>query len=147
MTTPINSNARINAMGGTDTPRPAPASLDDAFDVAMRERHRQAADAVSPRVALQLQVRRRAALADKASLRTATRRSRWGVRAVAGASFAALIAVAMGIGLPRDAVVPTGQSTMAATSAANDDLDTILDENPDFYVWLASSDANTLAME
>ena len=60
---------------------------------------------------------------------------------------------------PPLAARPTGHSpragagaraTVASTAAENSGLEEVitdLDQNPDFYVWLASGDADLLAME
>ncbi|MGH8031182.1 MAG: hypothetical protein ACREO8_02170 [Luteimonas sp.] len=122
---------------------------DERFDAAMRAHHARAIDNVSPRVAAQLQLRRRAALAGTASTTTSTRRRfGWPMGAAVGATFAALLAVAIGIQMPPSITTQSANTPMAiAANLADDDGDTLLDENPDFYLWLASSDAGALAME
>ncbi len=146
----------IRAMHADDPTR----TPDDRFDAAMRARHAVALTAVSPRVAAQLQQRRRAALAGSAVPAAGPRRFGWPVGAAVAASFAALLAVAIGLQSPTrlaqgdaPAVAMTatpGDGPVAPMLDADGDGiadDSILDEDPDFYAWLASSDATALAME
>jgi hypothetical protein len=117
---------------------------DERFDAAMRAHHGNAVAGVSPRMQAQLHQRRRAALAANARPAPAVKRFGWPL----AASFAALFAVAIGLQVRQDLFMPhvaTGAAMAAGDS--DDDVDTILDENPDFYLWLDSSDARTLAME
>ena len=116
---------------------------DARFDAAMRQLHATAVDRVSGRTQLQLQQRPRPVPA------AAPARRRFGWRPLA-ASFAAVLALMVGVQLwnvPEPS--PAGQATMPAATVADttDDIDAVLDENPDFYLWLASSDAYALAME
>ena len=64
-------------------------------------------------------------------------------------AFSAVLAVAIGMQfLPQSQSAPTAQPA-AATNVNTPYVDgaTALDENPDLYLWLASQDAATLAME
>lgn len=111
---------------------------DDSFDAALRARHQASLDRLSPRASAQLTQRRNAAL------RSDTVRRGHGFR-YAAAGFAALGALAIGLqfGMP---TAPTGTapgSVTASTTAAA----TMLDEDPEFYAWLASPDAQLVAME
>ena len=112
------------------------------FDHALRGHHDASLQALSPRVRAQLVQRRHAALRGA----TATRSHRFGY---AAAGFAALCALAIGLqfrDLPTPASMPT--TTVATASAAPvRAASTMLDEDPDFYAWLASSDAMQVAME
>lgn len=128
---------------------------DTRFDQAMRDLHARAGNAVSPATMAQLHRRRISALDGQAPAR---RRSGWPL----AASFASVLAIAIGVqsgvfergdaqapanAAPTVAVAPAApaaHSSLDALEAANL---TALDENPDFFVWLASSDANLLAME
>lgn len=114
---------------------------DDRFDAAMRQRHALAVDRLSSHTQARLQPRRRPAMATPLP-RTATwQRVGWPV----AAAFAAAMAVVVGLQL-RPA--PMSPAPAAAVVAGSDDsLDTVLDENPDFYLWLASRDATAIAME
>jgi hypothetical protein len=118
-----------------------------AFDEALRQRHGEAVARVSERTQAQLQQRRRAALSASASgrPRTAMRRFAWPV----ATSFAAIFALAVGMQLRQDSVT---QASMPIATIADDDDDVgasfaALDENPDLYLWLASSDAVAFASE
>ncbi|MGH8028071.1 MAG: hypothetical protein ACREO0_15240, partial [Pseudoxanthomonas sp.] len=65
-------------------------------------------------------------------------------------AFSAVLAVAIGVQLlPKPASLPAAQPIAAAIDddAYDDDGVSALDENPDLYVWLASSEAEPLAME
>lgn len=111
---------------------------DARFDAAMRRLHGDAVRRVPGRTLLQLQLQQPAA---------ASRRAKPGGRLAwpLTASVAALLALAaaMQLQLRHDEAAPV--AAMAASGA--DDLDTVLDENPDFYLWLASNDAYAIAME
>lgn len=120
---------------------------DDRFDAALRAHHAAALSALSPRAQAQLAQRRNAVLRDE----TATRRTH-GFR-YAAAVFAGVCALAIGMQFqstptpaesaapPRIATIPAPASNGANTGA------TLLDEDPEFYAWLASSDAKLVAME
>ena len=125
---------------------------DDRFDDALRATYDASLDQLSPRTRAQLQQRRRAALAGKASAdRVPAWRMAWPV-AVA----CAVGAVVLGLQIrgletpPAQTTIATVASpaTLAAPSTADDDtLDyATFEENPDLYVWLAS-DGAMLAME
>lgn len=120
-------------------------TTDDRFDRAARAVYAQAVSHVSAATTAELHRRRHAAL-------QATERPRllsgW-LRAGFATAAVAAIALMAGQGLLRDEPVPApAQATVAAVPA--DDVDdgyTAIDENPEFYLWLASSDATLLAME
>ncbi len=119
----------------------------DQFDAALRARHAAALERLSPRVQAQLAQRR------NATLRGETVRGRGhGFRYVATGLAAAC---ALALGLHFTAVPPptpqAATAAVAATPAAAGNLgnagSTMLDEDPDFYAWLASPDAQRVAME
>jgi len=116
------------------------APPDEAFDARLRQCHAQSLAHLSPRVQAQLALRRRA---------TATpRRAGW----IAAGSVAAALALVVGLQLrpqPGHAVLPADAlaTTPAPVAADADSAYAAYDENPDFYLWLASSDATTLASE
>ena len=123
-----------------NTPDPG----DARFDQIARAVHADAVGHVSAATMAQLHRRRHAALSQ-----TSARATRGWPLVAAG--FASLLVVALGVGF---ALRPGGEpvSTPATVASANADADldeaiTVLDENPDFYVWLASGDADLLAME
>jgi hypothetical protein len=119
------------------------AGLDEDFDRALRTRHRDALDNLSPRVRAQLQQRLRALRPPAASTRR--RNPAWGLAA------ACSLALVLAFGVHRR--IADGNSPAFASnpaSAANNDsgeLVATLDEAPDLYVWLASDDANHILSE
>lgn len=118
-------------------------SSNETFDRDMRQLHGTAVANISPQTLARLRVARHAAQT------TAPRRGhawRW----IAASAFSAVLAVAIGVQfLPRSIPVPGVQPMAAATRMGNDYSDSVatLDENPDLYLWLASSEAEPLAME
>lgn len=121
------------------------AFKEHAFDAAMRQRYAEATTQVSARTQAQLHQRRRQALSTPR--RAASPLRRYGL---AGATAcAALFAAVLGLQWQQENRV---QPTLAAPSApisadADDDDGGLYDQNPDFYLWLASQDAQSLAME
>lgn len=118
---------------------------DQRFDDAMRALHARAVAGVSAGTMAQLHRRRHAALQGEARPR------RW-FGLPAAAAFASLLVVAIGLGFglqtTSDPVAPPAAvATSDVPVAEVDDAYAALDENPDFFLWLASSDANLLAME
>lgn len=114
---------------------------EDAFDAAMRERYRVAAGSTSAATRTRLRQARHAAAAD------GTRRHGFSWPLLLGGAAAAVFAVAFGLGLRKEAALPAPQ--VAASATAADDYDTVsaLDQDPDFYAWLGSSDAELVAVE
>ena len=112
-----------------------------AFDQALRQRHGDAVTHVSARTQAQLQQRRRAALSASGRPRATMRRFAWPV-----ASFAAILALTVGMQLRQDDAVPMPVATVAADDDPGASF-AALDENPDLYLWLASSDAVAFASE
>ncbi len=121
----------------------------DDFDQAMRERYLEATQHLSPTTQARLRAGRHAAV----------RKERmpvhgWGMGALSGGLAAAVFAVAFGLNFnarPQlDEVSahasPAQASNMIATA---DDVPSVtaLDQDPDFYAWLASPDAQLMAME
>lgn len=115
-------------------------SPEDRFDAAMRALHQDALAHVSPRVHWKL----RPATGAKSS-RTG-RAGGWRMGTALAGVAAAMFALAVGISLwkPFDDASPA-TNTLAAASV--DDGATVLEQDPDFYAWLASDDADLLAME
>jgi anti-sigma-K factor RskA len=114
---------------------------DDSFDQALRRQHAIAVARISPQVRAQLAQRRNAAL------RGETARRGNGMR-YAAASFAAVCALAIGLqfGLAPNRTTPATPPGIASIATGAADT-TMLDEDPEFYAWLASSDAQLVAME
>jgi len=131
-------------------------NANDAFDARVRALHAQSLDRLSPRVQAQLAHRRRGALAGD------LHRHR-GLLPWAGAATAA-IALAFALQLSPPSSTRTTHSSKApvaavTTSAAADstatvdtdvadagapDADAMLSEDPEFYLWLASNDAQPI---
>lgn len=105
---------------------------DESFDSAMRELHAQALTHVSPMTRARLRVGRTSAQ------RAPIRGFGWAL----ASSFAAIFAIAIGVQLqkPPAATVPAQTATSATPDSSTDDVIATLDENPDFYLWLASND-------
>ncbi|MEO6365633.1 MAG: hypothetical protein ABIO38_06265 [Luteimonas sp.] len=122
---------------------------DDDFDRAMRGRYLVATQHLSPMTQARLRAGRHAA-----GHREHMPVRGWGMGAVAGGLAAAVFAVAFGLNFsarPQHDEIsqtagPSGTSNMIATA---DDAPgvTALDQDPEFYAWLASSDAQLMAME
>ena len=111
---------------------------DDAFDARLRATWHVAVDAVPPTLAWRLRTARPRTGGERAP-------ARWPL----GAALAVAAVLAIAIGL-RPHAVGTPNTTPAATSvvASNtNDATASLDRSPDFYAWLASPDAEQLAME
>lgn len=123
------------------TPVHDPARLDQA----MREAHADAVAQVSAATMAQLHRRRHAALSPAPA-----RGLRWRLPA---AAFASLLLVAAGLGFGLRTIeqapdVPAAGQVVVVDGA--DGLDSVLDDlgqSPDFYAWLASGDAELIAME
>lgn len=121
---------------------------DDArFDMRARAAYAVSLEALSPRVRAQLQQRRRAAFAASGAGGTAAmlplhRRHGW---AWLGAP---ALALALAFGAPwRTAHDPAPVLPAVASAVAANAAPTTLEQDPDFYLWLASSDAVALASE
>lgn len=127
-------------------------AADTQVDRIARALHAQAVAHVPARTLRQLRAPRAAAPPARAV--HTTRTFGW----TAAAAFAAALAIA--IGLRPDAVSPTpGNASAVPTIAVTDVADggsendaytdalASLDEDPGFYLWLASSDVQPLAME
>lgn len=112
------------------------------FDSDMRQLHATAVSQVSLQTLARLRAARHAA-------QVAPKRGhawRW----AAATAFSAVLAVALGVQfLPRSGTVPTAQPIVATVDNDDEYGDSVaaLDESPDLYMWLASSEAEPLAME
>ncbi|MBN8715474.1 MAG: hypothetical protein J0H95_00645 [Xanthomonadales bacterium] len=125
----------------------ADASRDLLFDASVRARHAEALQRLSPRVQAQLALRRNAALRGQPAAARRSHRLHF-----AAAGFATLCALALGLHFqpaPSEApgaLLPVAALTAATPKAARAPT-TLLDEDPEFYAWLGSSDARRVAME
>ena len=119
-------------------------SLDhDRFDAAVRQRHAESLHMLSPQVRAQLVQRRNAAARGQA----VQRGHGWRIGASA---FATLCALAIGLQLRPTALpgeVAPANAAAASVAANGRAISTMLDEDPEFYAWLASTDAQQVAME
>ena len=113
------------------------------LDTRARQAHAASLRALSPRVRAQLQRRTRLALAGEGPA-NAMQQPRWGW--VAAPALALLLAFALPSPGPRDANTDTAAPAAVATQAAPVvELAAPLEQDPDFYLWLASADAVALA--
>jgi len=112
------------------------------FDDVLRGHHRASLVELSPKVRAQLAQRRHAALRGSSPHRS----HRWGF---AAAGLAALCALAIGVQFRNPPTSsPAADGMLASTTSAAVRADSIiLDQDPDFYAWLASPDAMQVAME
>lgn len=115
----------------------------DRFDNAMRRHLAASVSELSPQVRAQLAQRRNAAMRGELTHRG------HGLRAGA-AAFATLCALAIGLqmrpgGAPGN-VAPV-DAAIASVAGNGRTHATMLDEDPEFYAWLASPDAQQVAME
>ena len=113
-------------------------NADEHFDARMRATHAAALDRLSPKTQAQLVQRRRLALGTHASS-SARPLLRWTVATLA------VCAIAIGVFRPlRDSTPAAPSLASTATKAAPAET---IDDNPDFYLWLDSSDATSFASE
>jgi hypothetical protein len=114
------------------------------FDRMARAAHAQSLEALSPRVRAQLQQRRRAAFAAGGAGSSPALHRRHGWAWLGAPALALALAFAAPWQVARD---PAPASTLAAGAAAGNAAPATLEQDPDFYLWLASSDAVALASE
>ena len=120
----------------------------DPFDAALRARHAAALERLSPRVQAQLAQRRNAALRGQPAAARRAHRLHF-----AAAGFATLCALALGLHfqpVPSQApgaLLPATTTAAPPTHKTTRAPSTLLDEDPEFYAWLGSSDARRVAME
>jgi len=123
---------------------------DDRFDNAMRDLHAQAVSQVSSATRARLRVARHAAARPSAG-----HEPRRGFNWVLGSGLAAVFAIAIGLQLrpaqtPATSAPPVVANAAAPASPTAFDVETsiaALDENPDFYLWLASNDDAVPSLE
>ncbi len=116
-----------------------------AFDDTLRQHHAAALASLSPQVQAQLAQRRVAALRGTPAARSS---HHWMRYAMAGSA----AVLALGIGLqfalqPPSNPVAVPTTALAAHTTATVQAATILDEDPEFYAWLASPDVEFVAKE
>lgn len=110
---------------------------DDRFDQAMRNLHASAVAHVSPQLRWKLRP------APRITGGVAGRFGNWHVGPLAAGAVVAAFAVAIGLALrgPQEATTTAPVATIAPEAAATG----VLDQDPDFYAWLASEDAELVA--
>lgn len=116
---------------------------DQAFERRMQTLHQASLSQLSAQTLARLRTDRHAAA------RSAPSRSH-GWRWMLASAFSAVLAVAIGVQfLPGPASDPPTAAPLVAAAGDDDYTGTVsaLDESPDLYLWLASADATTLAME
>ena len=113
-------------------------NADDAFDTRLREAHAASLAHLSPRVRAQLALRRRGTASPAPASRA---------RPALGLAFATLAVCALAVGLFRPGAHDAGDPRLARQGPATVSAADTLDDNPDFYLWLASRDADALASE
>jgi hypothetical protein len=106
---------------------------DDAFDARVRETWRTAIGAVPPTLGWR----------QRPATRETPASARWPLGVTLAA--AAVVAIALGLRLHPAALPEATPARVLAANAA--DATATLDRNPDFYAWLASPDAEQLALE
>ena len=119
------------------------AAHHDRFDKALRQHHAASVERLSPQVQALLVQRRNAAGRGQAVHRGA------GLRAGA-AALATLCALAIGLQLQTGVLPETdvpAQAVVYVGAGASRTQATMLDEDPEFYAWLASPDAQQVATE
>lgn len=110
-----------------------PDPMDLQTTAAARELFEQASRRLDPATALRLREARRTALAGNGQRRPGLA---WGMPA--GAFAATVMAVGLAWWWPgNEGTVPTGN--IAETPVSQAELDALLDEDPDFYAWLAEA--------
>ena len=126
------------------------------FDASLRQHHAQAVANLSARTQAQLQLRQRAAASPASPIRhvrhAPLRGYAWPLAAACAVGVLAIGLQWRQADIPVPAATPVavapGSMNSAGESAADEfDAYTMLDEAPDLYLWLASNDAATLAME
>lgn len=117
----------------------------DTFDTRARAAHRASLEALSPAVRAQLRRRTHLALAgEPAGHGTRVAAPRWGWIAAP----ALALALALAFALPWPGAEDSAPSAPVAVAPAPEmELAAPLEQDPDFYLWLASADAVALAAD
>lgn len=122
---------------------------DDGFDRAMRDRYQQALQHVSPATRARLAATRHAATRGDA-----TPVRGWPLGAILGGCAAVVFAITLGLNFNQGMTLDGGQPSvpivagdLPASAPSGPSPVTALDQDPDFYAWLESSDAQLMAME
>lgn len=116
-------------------------ATDNAFDDAMRARYRLAGERVSPRTRTRLRP------GPHATRPALAWRPGWRIGAGMAGIAAATFAVTFALNLHRPPAPPAASPLLAGDAAWAPDPVGTLEQDPDFYAWLASEDADMLAVE
>lgn len=117
-------------------------TIGDPLERRARDLHDASLHALSPRVHAQLHNRLQATLAARDRAPSVRPDWRWAA--------APALALALAFILPRDGAVPAVPDHAQIAAAAADAMDApvaALEQDPEFYAWLASADAVALASE
>lgn len=115
---------------------------DDALDRRARHLHAASLGALSPRVQAQLVQRRRAATATPSTRGAGV--ARWGW--AGAAATACVLVVALQV-RPPTRVPLDAPRAIAAVEPVAADPGVVLAEDPEFYLWLASTESRAYAVE
>ena len=116
----------------------------ETLDRRLRAAHAESIARISAPTMAQLHQRRHQALAGKGVSRFG-----WQLPAAFAAVLAVAVGLGLGLGVMDEPAIGATEPALVANEGANTLEDALegLDQNPDFYAWLASSDADLLAME
>jgi predicted cobalt transporter CbtA len=116
------------------------------LDRIARTLHTEGVAHVTPRTLMQLRARQTRPATGRAR-GAGTRALGWGLAGACAAVFA--VAIGLRMDLPSVAGDPAPVAAAASQVDSDDVLEAYaaLDEDPDFYLWLASTDVQSLAME
>jgi hypothetical protein len=117
-------------------------TMPDDFDRYARRLHAASLEALSPRVQAQLAQRRRAALTPAPAARATPSRWGWG----GAVATACVLVVALQLRPPSQAPADAPLA-IAAVEPTSADPGGVLAEDPEFYLWLASSESQAYAVE
>lgn len=111
---------------------------ENEFDAHARGLHAAALTRLSPQTLLRLRAAR-----EQAGRASQRRPWPW----LAATAFSMLLAVMIGVQWLPGPQAPTLAADAGNVANAGDTAATLLEENPDLYLWLASSEAQPMAME
>ncbi|WP_447938804.1 hypothetical protein [Pseudoxanthomonas mexicana] len=115
---------------------------DTGFDAQARGLHRASLAQVSPQTLMRLRTARHEA--QRAAPAGGARSWRW----LTATAFSAVLAVGIGVQfLPRTSTAPAPVAVTDGEASLDEATTGTLEEDPDLYLWLASADAQPLAME
>ncbi|GAA4870649.1 hypothetical protein [Luteimonas vadosa] len=122
-----------------------PAHPDHEIDRYARRLHAEAVARVPARTLAQLRVRR--AVSTNGTTRPARPSFGWALAAAGAAVLAIAIGLSPAVRAPGDAQPDRIAAAPDANGNAYDEAVATLEEDPDFYLWLGTTDVQPLAME